>query len=149
MRCRNIRHQKTENGFNGYLNFPNRPHIFLPVIRTYDHFCSEKKKSCILDGGVLGWVFTKNALVKTRMSVVTHIASQTPGIFWIPHIRLSNLLQTPIGSPWCLYLNTIVTDCLDPGYLYIQYNPDLPLMLTCAWHPCFCIISCIFLLDLS
>ena len=144
-------HTPSKNGkwFQRLLKFSKQAAYFSTCDKDLRSFLFREKKSCILDGGVLGWVFTKNALVKTCMSVVTHIASQTPGIFWIPHIRLSNLLQTPIGSPWCLYLNTIVTDCLDPGYLYIQYNLDLPLMLTCAWHPCFHIISCIFLLDLS
>ena len=44
LRCGNILlHRKTENGFNGYLNFPNRSNSFLPVRRRCGHSRPEKK----------------------------------------------------------------------------------------------------------
>ena len=49
LKCGNICHQKAENGFNGYLNFPIRSHSFLPVRGPSVHFSSKKKK-CILGG---------------------------------------------------------------------------------------------------
>ena len=54
LRCGNICHQITENGFNGYLKFTNRSHSFLPVSRPSGHFSSKKKESCIL-GGIFAW----------------------------------------------------------------------------------------------
>ena len=43
LRCENICHQKTENGFNIYLYFPNSSHSFQTVSRPWTHFRSEEK----------------------------------------------------------------------------------------------------------
>ena len=77
-------------------------------------------------------LFLKLCLVRTHISEMTHIALQTPGIFWIYFLGISILLQNPLGSPWYFYFSTIVTDCLDTKYNYIGYNPGVPLVLTRA-----------------
>ena len=87
-------------------------------------------------------------VVKTRTSTVTCIASKIPGRFWISCLRISRLLQIPIGSTWFSHFSTIVMGCLDPGYNFIWYDPGLPLVLTHAWPPVFFSIFCIFLCNL-
>ena len=53
--------------------------------------------------------------VKTRMSAMTHRPLKIPGRICISCLRISRLLKTPVGSPWCLYFSMIVTGCLDTG----------------------------------
>ena len=66
-----------------------------------------------------------------------HIALKIHGRVLMPCLRISRLLQTPLGSTWYSYFSTIITNCLDPGYNYIWYNTSLPLVLTYAWLPGF------------
>lgn len=74
--------------------------------------------------------------------------------FQIP-LRGLSVLQVPLGlvvtalaSPWYLYFGTILIDYLESRFNYIQYNPDVPLMLMCAQSFSFHSISLIFLCNL-
>ena len=53
LRCDNIFHKKTENGFNGFLYFPDSLHFFRPVRRPFANLHSKQKNQnlCILGGG--------------------------------------------------------------------------------------------------
>ena len=97
----------------------NTSYLIIAVPGTLS-FCASKRRLFIdmLNPGSTSFykIDFKVFSFLTRTTVMAIMVFQTPQIVWISFPGILVLLQTPIVSPWYLYVNIIVMGCLYPGY---------------------------------